>query len=425
MKKTTLDTQLIKLKMPVEKLALGMYVTELDRPWLESPFLFQGFFLTTDKHISLVQESCDHVYIDTTRIIDKEVKFLQEEKRKDIVYPAPPKKTSTFCDEIAQADKIFSKTSHLIQGFLKNIKVNQRLDIEEAKKAVDQVVHSVIKTPDALMWLTQLKNKDEYTSQHSMNVCVLSVALGRHIGLSEKELKELGLCGMLHDMGKMLIPNKILNKPGKLEGKEIKIMKYHTVLGLKILKKSKGRVPLSVINVAYSHHERVDGKGYPQGVGQDKLTRATRIVAITDMYDALTSDRVYSKGCSHLEAIDIMTKMSGKHLDYALVLKFIECLSVYPPGSIVELTNDEIAIVVDVNQDEKLRPKIILLLGADKQPKKEKLIDLSNRDEDIGGEIYTIKRTVRAVDFGIDIMKFYNSGVILKGFSGLKSRVKR
>ncbi|MCW8928849.1 MAG: HD-GYP domain-containing protein [Gammaproteobacteria bacterium] len=419
MKKTTLDTQLIKHKISVEQLVLGMYVTELDRPWLESPFLFQGFFLTTDKHIAQVQEVCNFVYIDTTRVIEKEVQFLQEEKRKEIVYPAPPKKIRTFIQEISRADRIFSKTSRLIQGFLKSVDVNQNLDIEEAKEAVDHVVHSVIKTPDALMWLTQLKNRDEYTSQHSMNVCVLSVALGRHIGLSEKELKDLGLCGMLHDMGKMLIPNKILNKPGKLEGKEIKIMKYHTVLGLKILKKSKGRVPLSVINVAYSHHERVDGKGYPRGIGQDKLTRATRIVAITDMYDALTSDRVYRKGCSHLEAIDIMTKMSGKHLDYALVLKFIECLSVYPPGSTVQLTNDEIAIVVEVNQDEKLRPKIILLLGADKKPKKEKLIDLSKREEDVGGEMYTIKRTVRPIDYGIDIMKFYNSGVIQKGFSSL------
>ncbi len=419
MKKTTLETQFVKQKVSVDKLALGMYVTELDRPWLESPFLFQGFFLTTEQHISLVQDTCEFVYIDTTRIIEKETSFLQEEKRKDIVYPAPPKKTRTFFNEISKADKIFSTTSRLIQSFLKDVEVNQNLDIEEAKEAVDQVVHSVIKTPDALMWLTQLKKRDEYTSQHSMNVCVLSVALGRHIGLSEKELKELGLCGMLHDMGKMLIPNKILNKPGKLKGKEIKIMKYHTVLGLKILKKSKGRVPLSVINVAYSHHERVDGKGYPRGIGQDKLTRATRVVAIADMYDALTSDRVYRKGCSHLEAIDIMNKMSGKHLDYALMLKFIECLSVYPPGSIVELTNDEIAIVVEVNQDEKLRPKIILLLGADKQPKKEKPIDLSLREEDMGGEMYTIKRTVKATDYNIDIMKFYNSGIIQKGFSTL------
>ena len=414
-----LETQLIKQKISVDKLGLGMYVTALDRPWLESPFLFQGFFLTTDKHISLVQDTCEFVYIDTTRIIEKETEFLQEEKRKDIVYPAPPPKTRSFFQEISKSDKIFSTTSRLIKSFFKNVEVNQNLDIDEAKEAVDQVVHSVIKTPDALMWLTQLKKRDEYTSQHSMNVCVLSVALGRHIGLAEKELKDLGLCGMLHDMGKMLIPDKILNKPGKLAGKEIKIMKYHTVLGLKILKKSKGRVPLSVINVAYSHHERVDGKGYPRGIGQDKLTRATRIVAITDMYDALTSDRVYRKGCSHLEAIDIMTKMSGRHLDYALVLKFIECLSVYPPGSIVQLTNDEIAIVVEVNQDEKLRPKIILLLGADKQPKKEKLINLSKRETDIGGEIYTIKRTVRAADYDIDIMKFYNSGVLQKGFSSL------
>ncbi len=419
MKKIVLDSQLVKVKVAVEKLMLGQYVTELDRPWLESPFLFQGFFLTTDKHISLVQELCQYVYVDTTRIIEKETEFLQEDKRKNIVYPPPPKKTSTFFKEITQSDKIFSKTLQLIKGFLKNIEVNKNLDIDEAKKAVDQVVYSVIKTPDALMWLTQLKKKDEYTSQHSMNVCVLSVALGRYIGLAENELKELGLCGMLHDMGKMLIPDKVLNKPGKLEGKEIKIMKYHTVLGLKILKKSKGRVPLSVINVAYSHHERVDGKGYPRGIGQDKISRPTRIVAIADMYDALTSDRVYRKGCSHLEAIDIMAKMSGKHLDYALVLKFIECLSIYPPGSIVELTNNEIAIVVEVNQDEKLRPKIILLLGSDKQPRSEKVIDLAQRDKDIGGEMYTIRRTVRAVDYDIDIMKFYNRGVLQKGFSSL------
>ncbi len=419
MKMTKPERKLVKVKVPVEQLKLGMYVTALDRPWLESPFLFQGFFLTTDKEILLVQDVCVFVYIDTSRLIENEMTFLKQEIRQNIVYPAPPSKTSTFVKEIGQSDKIFRNTSRLIKSFFKNIDVNQNLDIAEAKEAVDQIIHSVIKTPDALMWLTQLKKRDEYTSQHSMNVCVLSVALGRHIGLTEEELKDLGLSGMLHDMGKMLIPERVLNKPGKLSCKEIKIMKYHTVLGLKILKKSRGRVPLSVIAVAYSHHERVDGKGYPRGVGQDKISRATRIVAIADMYDALTSDRVYRKGCSHLEAIDIMTHMSGKHLDYALMLKFIECLSVYPPGSIVQLTNDEIAIVVEVNQEEKLRPKIILLLGADKQAKKEKLIDLSLRGTDPGGEIYTIKCTARAVDYGIDIMKFYNSGIIQKGFSSL------
>ena len=413
------DTQLIKKKVNVENLALGMYVTELDRPWLESPFLFQGFFLTTQKHIDAVSDVCDFVFIDTTRIIEKEPEYLQEETRKNIVYPPPPIKQVSFGDEINQADSVFQKTSNLIKGFMNNLGINQHLDIDEAKQAVNEVVKSVIKTPDALMWLTQLKNKDEYTSQHSMNVCVLSVALGRHIGLNESDLNELGLCGMLHDMGKMLIPNKILNKPGKLEGKEIKIMKHHTTLGLKILKKSRGRVPLSVINVAYSHHERVDGKGYPRGIGQDQLSRATRIVSICDMYDALTSDRIYRKGCSHVEAIDVLTKMSGNHLDYALVVKFIECMSVYPPGSIVEFTNDEVGIVTEVNQDEKLRPQVVLLLGNDKKPRKEKLIDLSKRQRDFEGEVYTIRRTLSANDYDINIMDFYNSNILQKNYASL------
>lgn len=413
------NQKIIKKKITVDQLQLGMYVTELDRPWLESPFLFQGFFLTINKEILLVQKTCDYVYIDTNRLIEDEVNFLNDVKRQNIVYPPPPPKTTSFISEISQSDKIYQNTSRLIKSFFSNNNTNKNLDIDKAKEAVEKIVQSVIKTPDALMWLTQLKKKDEYISQHSMNVCVLSIALGRHIGLSKDELNELGLCGMLYDMGKMLIPEKVLNKPGKLIGKEIKIMKYHTVLGLKILKKSRGRVPLSVINVAYSHHERVDGKGYPRGIGQDKLSRATRIVTIADMYDALTSDRVYRKGCSHLEAIDIMNTMSGKYLDYALMLKFIECLSVYPPGNMVQLTNDEIAIVIEVNQDEKLRPKVIILLGADKQKKREKLVDLAMRQRDIGGETYMIKNTVRAVDYGIDIMKYYTSGVLQKGFASL------
>ena len=418
MNNNTTNSQLIRKKILVEDLQLGMYVTELDRPWLESPFLFQGFFLTTEEHIRYVKDVCEYVYLDTTRVQEKNT-TQKEQTHENIIYPSPPPKTVQFDEEINNADQTFNRTSKLIKSYLKNIDVNHQIDIEEAKEAVKSVVSSVIRTPDALMWLTQLKAKDEYTSQHSMNVCILSVAFGRFIGLAEDELNDLGLCGMLHDMGKMLIPDEVLNKPGKLVCKEIEVMKQHSFLGMKILKRSKGNVPLSVINVAYSHHERLDGKGYPRGLSNEQLTLATRIVAIADMYDALTSDRVYRNGRSHLEAINILTKMTDSHLDYALVLKFIECLSIYPPGCIVKLNTDEIAIVVEINQDEKLRPRVLLLLGADKQPRKEKLIDLSEREKDGNGEVYIIRHTVRARDYGIDIMKFYHSGVLQKGFSSL------
>ena len=418
MNKNTNNSQLIRKKIFVENLKLGMYVTELDKPWLESPFLFQGFFLTKIEHINSVRDVCEYVYLDTTRVQQKN-NIAKEQKHQNIVYPPPPPKIVQFDEEINNADQTFKKTSKLIKSYLKNIDVNHQIDIDEAKEAVKSVVSSVIRTPDALMWLTQLKTRDEYTSQHSMNVCILSVAFGRFIGLTENELNDLGLCGMLHDMGKILIPDEVLNKPGRLVGKEIELMMQHSFLGMKILKRSKGRVPASVINVAYSHHERMDGKGYPRGLSHEKLTLANRVVTIADMYDALTSDRVYRNGRSHLEAIDILTKMSGSHLDYALVLKFIECLSIYPPGCIVELNNDEIAIVVEINQNEKLRPKVLLLLGADRKPRKEQLIDLSERGKDSNGEVYQIKHTVRAIDYGIDIMRFYHSGVLQKGFSSL------
>jgi putative nucleotidyltransferase with HDIG domain len=424
MTKEAVNNQFIRKRVNVAELKIGMYVTELDRPWLQSPFLYQGFFLITEKHVSQVHDFCDYVYIDTTKQIasDDPVLTLDKKFKKSILHdePPPPYKKS-FAQEFDKASKIYDRTARLVKGFMTGVGIEKQVDIEEAKKAVDECVKSVINTPDALMWLTQLKKKDEYTSQHSMNVCLLSIALGRHLNLPEGELRELGLCGMLHDMGKMQIPLRILNKPGQLVGKEILIMQHHTTLGLQILKKSKGRVPLSVLNVAYSHHERIDGKGYPRGLTQKKLTQATRIVSIVDMYDALTSDRVYQKGCSHLEAINILTKVSGTQLDYGLVVKFIECLSVYPPGNLVEMTNGELAIVIEINQQERLRPKVILSRDKHHLPVEERMINLSKRERDSHGQIYTIKRTVRAEDYDINIMKIYHSNIVQKGLQSIAS----
>lgn len=415
MKKEAVKNQLIRKRINVDALQIGMYVTELDRPWLQSPFLYQGFFLVNEKHITQVQDFCDYVYIDTTKEIASNDPVLERDKKftKSILLDeSPPPYKKNFSQEFNQATEVYNKTARLVKSFMTGVGIEKQINMEEAKQAVNECVKSVINTPDALMWLTQLKKKDEYTAQHSMNVCLLSIALGRHINLPENELRELGLCGMLHDMGKMQIPLRILNKPGQLVGKEILIMQHHTTLGLQILKKSKGRVPLAVLNVAYSHHERIDGKGYPRGLTQEKLTQATRIVSIVDIYDAITSDRVYQKGRSHLEAINILNKVSGSQLDYGLVVKFIECLSVYPPGNIVEMTNDDLAIVIEINQQERLRPKIMLLRDKNHLPVEDKLIDLSNREKDNQGQIYTIKRTVRAADYDIDIIKFYQSGMM-------------
>jgi ribosome-associated toxin RatA of RatAB toxin-antitoxin module len=161
------------------------------------------------------------------------------------------------------------------------------------------------------------------------------------------------------------------------------------------------------IDVAYTHHERLDGTGYPRKLGSDKITPYARMVTIVDMYDAITSDRVYQKGRSHLEAISIMTQNGGTHLDAELTVKFIDCLGIYPPGNLIEMTNGEVAVVIETNPQHKLKPKVVFLLDEDKQPRTSILVNLAEMNLDKNKKPYKIKRIVRASDYNIDLNEFY------------------
>jgi HD-GYP domain-containing protein (c-di-GMP phosphodiesterase class II) len=415
----TETSSLEKVYTDVNQLAIGMYIVELDRPWLDTPFLFQGFELKTEEDIRAVRDICNYVYVDTTK--RKIVRNADTEQTRTNIhcildYGTPPPKLSTFEKEIVQTQKVYQHARVLVADFMEKIAIGGGIDSKLAKEAVAECVNSVLHSPDAMLWLTQLKNRDEYTAQHSMNVCVLAIILGRHINLSEKNLNIVGLCGMMHDMGKMLIPLEVLNKPGKLELEEMEIMQTHTTLGSELLKSSDNMHP-SAIDVAFNHHERLDRKGYCRRINPFSISHFTRMVAIVDMYDAMTSDRVYQKGRSHLETTNAMISASGSHLDPPLVVKFIESIGVYPPGCLVQLTNGSVAIVIEVNEKTKLRPKIITLLDKEKNPAQEQVIDLSQLIKDKQGNIYTIKGIVRAEDYNIDPGKYYKKIILQKGFA--------
>ena len=412
-------TSLEKVFTPTDQLVIGMYVAELDRPWIETDFLFQGFEIKNEKEIEKIRDLCSHVFIDQTKtkqrrkaIVNKSTENIGEIES----YPSPPKKLGVFEKEIKRSEKLYEETGIIVNDFMERIARGEGVDTNLAKQAVSECVNSILHSPDAMLWLSQLKNKDEYTAQHSLNVCVLSIVLGRQIGLSEASLNNVGLCGMMHDMGKMLIPLEILNKPGRLEDEEMDIMKTHTTLGHELLKSSHGMYP-GAVEVALLHHERLDGKGYPKQVGRSQLSHYTRIVTIADLYDAITSDRVYQKGRTHLEATKILSDISGTHLDQALVIKFIESIGVYPPGSFVELTNGAVGLVVEVSDTMKLRPKVLLILDEDKNSIPEVIVDLSEMPKDSLDQIYTIRKIIRPADFKIDASKYYQEGVLQKGFA--------
>lgn len=419
-KTITLASSNILVKTNAEDLKVGMYVSKLDKPWLESPFLFQGFVLKNQADIDAVRQQCKFVFIDENKqhesliFTSKPSSFSLAALEKN----PPYKQTSTFAKEIPKAGYIYKESAALIKSFMEDISLDKTISVKIAKKAVADCVNSVLNAPDALLWMTQLKNRDLYTSQHSMNVCILAITLGRQIKLNVEQLNIAGLCGMMHDMGKMRIPLEVLNKPGKLDPQELEIMQSHAEIGWKLLQSST-EMSREAIEAAYSHHEHLDGTGYPRGLTADKIGLYTRIVSIVDMYDAITSDRIYQKGRTHIDAISIMTKLGNSHLDADLTFKFIECLGIYPPGSIVEMSNGEVAIVVEANQTTRLKPKIIILLDEQKNPRQEQLIDLSKINSDSSGHPYRIVKTVRADDFGIDLNKFYHNGIIAKGLASI------
>ena len=398
-----------------ENLQPGMYVAELDRPWLGSPFKLQGFNITTERELKALRNFCYYVYIDRARESKLSLSAKSRAVNNSLVFGKTPKKTGSFEKEINNATSSYRATGQLVSDFMQKVKEGGSIDTAIAKEAVASSVNSILQSPDAHLWLTQLKNKDEYTAQHSLNVSMLSIVLGRHIGLAEQDLKNLGLCGMMHDMGKMLIPSAILNKPSELSFEESEIMKTHTTLGAELLKSSSNMFH-GAIETALTHHERVKGQGYPQGLKDSGVSFYSNIVSIVDTYDALTSDRVYKKGLTHLEATQILYQQAGERFDRPLVSKFIESLGVFPPGCYVQLSDNRIALVLEANEESKLRPKVMTIMDRYMNPVEEMVVNLDKVLTDSTGKPLRIQSIIAPETFDIDRKKHFQEGVISKGF---------
>lgn len=388
------------MRIHVYELKIGMFVSELDIPWEQSPFLLQGFDIKSHADIQTVQNVCQHVEIDPSR-------------QKTIHGAISSNSERSFLKAFEDSTTVHQKTSTLVKGMMDDIRFGNQLNAKAAKAAVSECVDQVLETPDAMQLLTQLKNQDEYTSQHSLNVCILSILLARYLKYSLEELNQIGLCGLLHDMGKMKIPLEILNKPGKLTGDEEKIMRSHTTLGRDIIMSARDVYP-GAVDVAYTHHEKLDGTGYPRKLGAFGISAYARIVAIVDAYDAITSDRVYKKGRLHLQAINSLMLGRKNHFDDSLVLKFVDCIGIYPVGNAVEMKNGQVGIVTEANRTNKTSPKVLILMDANKQLMKSFVVDLALKPLDANGEPYRIYKVLRKNEYNFDLYEFNKQGGLNK-----------
>ena len=237
---------------------------------------------------------------------------------------------------------------------MEDVRLGQAVNTEAAKDLVTEVTNSITRSPHAMVWLTNMKERDEYTSIHCMNVCIMSVSFGRTLGMDKAELEVLGLGGLLHDLGKMRVPPEILNKPSKLTFEEFEVMKTHPMQGYKMLNEQSD-LPSEVLDIVKHHHERRNGKGYPSQLDGDQINNMTRIVAIVDVYDAITSDRCYHDAISPSDALKNMYEWVNEDFDKELVENFIKCLGIYPIGSVVKLNMGHVGLVVSASEKSKLQ----------------------------------------------------------------------
>ncbi len=320
-----------------------------------------------------------------------------------------------MAQQLSAASHTYQSTKLQIKRLLASAQLGQALNLKEAQAAVKDCVERVLNNPNAILWLTRLKHQDEYTAEHSVNVCLLSIALGREMELAPYELENLGICGLMHDIGKMKVPAEILNKPGPLDPQEFAEMARHTVYAKQLLM---GRTDIypGAVDVAYSHHERLDGKGYPRGIDSSKLSLFTRIVTVADAYDAMTSDRCYKSGMSSLDALKVLNNNSGSQFDPELVRRFVAMIGLYPPGYLLEMSNGEVGIILSADPGYQLKPKVIMILGPDKQPQPERIVNLSMEPEDDQGVPYRPQAVFRSGCFGVHVNDYINRGLRIKGF---------
>jgi HD-GYP domain-containing protein (c-di-GMP phosphodiesterase class II) len=377
----------MKKSISVAELRFGMYVAELDRPWTETPFMFQGFVLQNDAQLETLKKFCKSV------VVDSERSQLQE---------SPPLKPATqgyaaqvaVEKEVEQAKTAHTSTQTAMRAVLGAVRANKSLDAKSVEQAVRSMTESVLRNPDALMLFSQLREKGDYTHAHAVDVAVYMTSFGRFLQLPAEQISLLGYLGLMQDIGKLRVPDEIITKRDRLTPLELEQAKKHVQHGVDILKETPG-LPPTLAQLATLHHERQDGSGYPNRLKGAQIGMMGSIAAIADTFDALTQRRPYGEPVSPSTALSMLYKWRGTFFDAALVEQFIRCIGIFPLGSVVELNSGEIGIVIAQNTERRLQPRVMVIRDAAGNPlKPQKLLDLAREPKVSKDEVYRIKRTL-------------------------------
>jgi len=386
---------------------MGMYVAELDRPWTETPFMFQGFYLETDEQLETLKQYCKTVFVDPDP-----PKLAEPIALKPLATPRPGARSGAsqldlsrigkvrYVEqapverEVKQAEVAYKSTTKLASEAVEAVRAGRTLDAARVEQAVSSMTESVLRNPDALLLFSQLKQKGDYTTSHAVDVAVYMTAFARFLQLPPEDISLLGYLGLLQDVGKTKLPTELLNKRNRLSEAEFAQAKQHVQYSVEILSETPG-LPPGLAGLALLHHERQDGSGYPKGLKGRDVGLLGSIAGIVDTFDALTARRPYAEPVPPSAALSMLYKWRGSFFDPVLIEQFIRCIGIFPLGSTVELNSGEIGIVIAQNLEKRLQPRVMVIRDAAGNPlKPQKLLDLSRGLKAPDGEPYRIRRTL-------------------------------
>lgn len=394
---------MIEKKIDISQLEIGMYISHLDRPWVDTPFIFQGFLVKDDKEIERTKKYCNYVYIDVERGKSADHYIKDDGINIKDLDPKEVKVEKIF--HLAQ--KKHKKITNEIVRVMEHIKEGKHPNISVLVHEVMDMVESMLVNTDVFLLLSKLKSKDNYTYTHLISTSILATAFGKELGLKLEELQELAIGCLLFDVGKIKLPEEIILKTKPLSDEEQYLVREHVSHSIKILNNMKG-ISKTVIDIAVNHHERFNGSGYPQGKQGRQIPLYAQIAGIVDCYDAMTSDRIFKGAYSHDQAVrDLYTRADiDFHKDF--IEQFVQCLGVYPSGGIVELSTGEVGIVLQQNRVRRLRPRIMIILNRNKESNNYfPVIDLMTEIEDRDGKPLSISKTLEPGAYEISAEEYY------------------
>ncbi|HBC55619.1 MAG TPA: hypothetical protein DCZ03_00505 [Gammaproteobacteria bacterium] len=394
----------------VTDLTEGMFVSELDRPWLETPYLLQGFFIQSQQDIDELGQYCRYVFIDTRKgkPPPPHVQPIELENNNGNRVPEQRYQNSVpFEDELQSAEASHAEVANSMMQIMKDLKQGKQLSIPALDEIVRPMINSIVRNPDAYMWMSRMREKDSYSYKHSVRCSIFAITLGRQMGLPIKDLKELAMGAMLFDVGKTQLADEILLKPGKLTDYEYEEVKRHVNYGEEILKRTPN-ISNNIISMAQTHHERFLGQGYPRGLKGDEIPLFGQIAGMIDCYDAITSARPYAVAISAYDGVKTLYGWRNKEFHGVLIEQFIQAIGIYPAGTLVELSNGCVGVVIAQSRTRRLRPMLRVVLDQEKQPLQSfPTLDLMTEVTDKNGNALAIVKSLEPGAYGINPQELY------------------